>query len=153
MGHNAHLKIDKHIWLSKYWLREKNHYFFMRTEWFFIWTNLNPLNPKMQCGRFGWNWSSGSWEEDFLNVSMYFCDFVIISLWKRAGPSFEQTWIPFNQGCFMQSLVEIGPVVHEEKIFFSSMYFRFFRNYLPLEMGGALHLNKFWSPSPKDALC
>ena len=28
-----------------------------------------------------------------------------------------------------------------------------FRNYLPLEKGGALHLNKFDSPLPKDALC
>ena len=25
------------------------------------------------------------------------------------------------------------------------------RNYLPLEKGGALHLNKLESPSPKDA--
>ena len=28
-----------------------------------------------------------------------------------------------------------------------------FRNYLPFEKGGALHLNKLISPSPKDALC
>ena len=28
-----------------------------------------------------------------------------------------------------------------------------FRNNLPLEKGGALHLNKIESPSPKDALC
>ena len=31
--------------------------------------------------------------------------------------------------------------------------FSAFRNYLPLEKGGALHLNKVESPSPKDALC
>ena len=29
----------------------------------FIWiTNLNPLNLRMLCAKFGWNWSSGSWE-------------------------------------------------------------------------------------------
>ena len=28
-----------------------------------------------------------------------------------------------------------------------------FHNYLPLEKGRALHLNKLGSPSPKDALC
>ena len=28
-----------------------------------------------------------------------------------------------------------------------------YRNYLPLEKGGALHLNKLEFPSPKDALC
>ena len=31
--------------------------------------------------------------------------------------------------------------------------FSLFRNYLPLEKGGALDLNKFESPLPKDALC
>ena len=31
--------------------------------------------------------------------------------------------------------------------------FLLFRNYLHLEKGGALHLNKLESPSPKDALC
>ena len=31
--------------------------------------------------------------------------------------------------------------------------FSLFRNYLPLEKGGPLHLNKLESPSPKDALC
>ena len=31
--------------------------------------------------------------------------------------------------------------------------FSLFRNYLPLEKGGALHLNKLESPTPKDALC
>ena len=31
--------------------------------------------------------------------------------------------------------------------------FSLFLNYLPLEKGGALHLNKLESPSPKDALC
>ena len=28
----------------------------------FIWTNLNPLHPRMLCAKFGWNWSSGSGE-------------------------------------------------------------------------------------------
>ena len=32
--------------------------------WPFIWTNLNPLHPRMLCARFGWNWSSGSLQED-----------------------------------------------------------------------------------------
>ena len=33
------------------------------------------------------------------------------------------------------------------------MYLRYFVNYLPLEKGVALHVNKFSSPSHKDALC
>mgnify|MGYP003686606297 CR=1 FL=1 len=31
----------------------------------FIWTNLNPLHPRMLCAKFGWKWSCGSGEEDF----------------------------------------------------------------------------------------
>ena len=41
---------------------------------------------------------------------MYFRYLVIISPWKRTGPSFEQIWIPFTQGYFVPSFVEIGPV-------------------------------------------
>ena len=52
----------------------------------FIWTNLNSLYPRMLCAKFGWNWPSGSGEEDFLVLSMYFRYFLIISPWKRAGP-------------------------------------------------------------------
>ena len=32
----------------------------------FIWTNLNSLYPRMLWSKFGWNWLSGSGEEDFL---------------------------------------------------------------------------------------
>ena len=31
----------------------------------FICPNLSPLHPRMLCAKFGWNWSRGSWEEDF----------------------------------------------------------------------------------------
>ena len=30
----------------------------------FIWSNLKPLYPRLLCAKFGWNWPSGSWEED-----------------------------------------------------------------------------------------
>ena len=30
--------------------------------WPFIWTNLNPLHPRMLCAKFGWNWPNGSGE-------------------------------------------------------------------------------------------
>ena len=32
--------------------------------WSFIWTHFNTLHPRMLCAKFGWSWSSGSWEED-----------------------------------------------------------------------------------------
>ena len=36
----------------------------------FIWSNLNPLHARMPCAKFGWNWPSGSGEEDE-NVKVY----------------------------------------------------------------------------------
>ena len=39
----------------------------------------------------------------------------ISTLWEFNGSSFEQTWILFTQGCFVPSLVEMGPVVLEKK--------------------------------------
>ena len=55
-------------------------------------------------------------QKDFKILSMYFCYLVIISCRKKAGPSFDQAWIPFTQGCFVSSLVEIAPVVLTKKM-------------------------------------
>ena len=55
---------------------------------------------------------------------MYFCFFFIIFPRKSPGPSFEQTLISFTQGCFVPSLVEIGPLVLDFQNSF--MYFRYF---------------------------
>ena len=53
----------------------------------------------------------------------------------------------------MPSLVEIGPVVLERRFLKFVNVFLQFRNYLLLEKGGGLYLNKFESPLPKDTLC
>ena len=45
----------------------------------FIWKHVNPLYQRMHYAKFGWNCPSGS-GEDFWNSSMYFRNFVIISL-------------------------------------------------------------------------
>ena len=56
------------------------HYFVIMSPWKragpFIWTNLNPLHPKILCAKFGWNWPTGSVEDDFSNLSMYFHYFI-----------------------------------------------------------------------------
>ena len=91
---------------------------------YFIWTNLNPLLPRMICAMFGWNWPNGSGKEDFLISSMYFIYFIIILLGEGRGPSLEQTWIPITQGCFVPSLVEIGQDVLEKKMKMWKVYRR-----------------------------
>ena len=40
---------------------------------------------------------------------------LLCTLGKGSGLSFEQTWIPFNQGCFVPSLAEMCIVVLEKK--------------------------------------
>jgi hypothetical protein len=55
-------------------------------------------------------WPSGSWE-DFWITPPYLCIFVIISPWRGSGPLFGQTCIPFTQGRFVPSLIEIGKLV------------------------------------------
>ena len=88
------------------------------------------------------------WRRRFLISSMYFSYFVIISPWLKVFFSFEQIWIIFIQGCFVSSLVEIGPVILEKNVF------SLFRYYPSLEKDMmALLLKEVESPLPKDALC
>ena len=52
---------------------------------------------------------------------------------------------PFTLGCLVSSLVEIGQGVPEKILKFRQSIW-LFRNYLPLENGVALHLNKLEFP-------
>ena len=61
----------------------------------------------------------------------------LFTLWELNGSSFEQTWIPFTQGCIVPNLVEIGPAVLEKKFFLiSSMYFHYLVIIFPWKMVG-----------------
>ena len=82
--------------------------------WPFIWRNLNSLYSR-KC-LFDWFWPSGS-EKIFEFRRYIFAISLLSPIGKGLGPSFEQTWIPFTQGCFVPSLVEIDPMVLEKKIF------------------------------------
>ena len=57
----------------------------------------------------------------FFVTSIKFYHFAIISPWKRA----KALCLNKNESCFMPSLVEIGLVVLEEKVFKLSKYFHF----------------------------
>ena len=57
------------------------------------------------------NLPSGSAEEDFNILSK-----LLFPFGKRCGHLIEQTLNPFNQECFVQCLLEIGPVVLQKKI-------------------------------------
>ena len=84
---------------------------------------------------------------------MYFCNFVIISPRKIIGPSFEQTQNPLHPRILCAKFRWNWSTGLEKKILKFVNLFSQFCNYLPLEKGRALHLNKLVSPSCKDDLC
>jgi hypothetical protein len=53
----------------------------------------------------------------------------------------------------MPSLIEIGLLVLEKKIFKNFQCIFTLCDYLPLEKGNPLHLKNLESPPPKDDLC
>ena len=57
------------------------------------------------CAKFGWNWLSGSWKDDFKFCQ---CMYVFISLGKGRDPSFEQFWFPLTQNALCQVWLELG---------------------------------------------
>ena len=69
--------------------------------------NLKYLHPRMLCTKFGWNWLSGSWEEDFYVSSMYFRYFVIILPWKEVW-SFNKLEIPSPNDAFCEVLLKLA---------------------------------------------
>ena len=79
--------------------------------------------------------------------------FVIISPWKRMGSSFEQTWIPLTQGWLCQVWLKLAQWFWRRRFSKFLIVFSQFHNYLPLEKGRALQLNKLEFPSLKDTLC
>ena len=108
------------------------------------------------------------------------CYFVIISPWKRTGFFIRTNLNPLHPSMLCASFVEIGPVVLEKTFNFRQCIFVndlckvwlklaqwfwrrrsiqfvnvfwLFPNYLPLEKGRTLYLNKLYSLSLKDALC
>ena len=114
-----------------------------------IWTNLNPLHPRMLCAKFGWNWPSGSRGKDFkflsknLSIFPYYLPLEKSGAlaWTNLNPLLCQLWLKLAQWFWRNRFLKFVNV------------FSLFPYCLPFEIGGALHLNKIDFPSPKDALC
>ena len=118
----------------------------------FIWTNLSSNYTRMFWANFSWNWHRGSGEEGFEILLMYFSLFrynlpleksVVLLLSKHESQSSKDAlwkiWLKLAQWFWRRSFLNFVSV------------FSLFRIYLPLEKGGALHLNKHEFLPPKDA--
>ena len=60
-------------------------------------------------------------EKIFKSCQYYFTLLLLFHFKKGQSPSLNRNWIPFTQGCSLQSLADIGPVVLKKL----SMYFHY----------------------------
>ena len=74
-----------------------------------------------------------------------FCNFAIISPWKKEDPSFEQTKFPSPKDDLCKVWLELAKWFWRRRFLKFVKVFPLFRNYLPLEMGGAL-FEQIWIP-------
>ena len=81
-----HRGLDSYIYYDDLYLSSKN----LTSPWPFISTNLKPHHPRMHCAKFGWNWPSGSWEEDVLSLVEY-GPVVLEKMWKVYWQTDERT--------------------------------------------------------------
>ena len=89
---------------------------FLRIEWSLFVTLEFPSPKDALCQVWlklaQWFSGSGLCRRRLLNFVDVFSLFRNYLLLKRdVGPSFEQTYIPFTQECYVPSLIEIHPVV------------------------------------------
>ena len=88
-----------------------SHY--IKTSWPFNGTNFSSINPRVVFV-FGWNWNSGSREEDFKSDVYVF--FAIIFPWERGDFFIWTNLNPYTQRWFVPCLFDIGLVVVEKII-------------------------------------
>ena len=113
-----------------------------------------PRHRRMLCAKFGWNWPSGSGEEDFLNfvnVSLPFHNY--LPLEKGVALHLNKLEYPSPKDALCQVWLKLALWFLRRRFFNFVNVFSLFRNYLPLGKGMVLHLNKLESSPLKDALC
>ena len=109
MGHIAHLRKNTYDYILTLIKGRKKTFLLL---WEFSVLHLKKLespSPKDALCQVWLKLAQWFWRRKIFKFRH--CIFIISKLsplWKGRGPLFEQTWIPFTQRCFVQSLVEIG---------------------------------------------
>ena len=105
---------------------------------------------KFVCAKFCWNWLNGSWEEDFLNfVNVFFLFRNYLPLEKSEAFHLNKLESPSPKDVMCPVWLKFATWFWRTTFLNSSMYILLFRNYLPLEKGGILHLKKLESLYPR----
>ena len=126
----------------------------MRIKWFFICTKLSPIHPRMlvpSLFKIGPVVLSGRGFFNFVNVFWLFPNY--LPLEKGGALPLNKVESHSSKEAFSQGWLKLAQWFRRRRFIIFVNVFLLFHNYLPLEKGGALHLNKLESPSPKDALC
>ena len=125
----------------------------LKRAWPFFHQNFYPHHPRMLCVKFGWNWTggSGSWFSNFVNVFSQFRNYLPLKTGVALHLNELESPLPKNALC--QVWLKLVQRFWRRRFSKFVNVFSLFRNYLPLENGVVLHLNKLVSPVPKDALC
>ena len=87
--------------------------------------SLNPLHPRTYFAKFGWNWPSGSGEEDFGISSIYFCLLKLSPLEKGLVLHLDKLKFPSPKDALCQVLLKLDQWFLRRKLI-SSMYFCYF---------------------------
>ena len=77
----------------------------------------------------------------------------LLSLWELNGSSLNKIESHSPKDALCQVWLILVQWFWRRRFFNFVNVFSLFRNYLPLEKGGALDFNNLESPSPKDAFC
>jgi len=98
----------------------------------FIWTHLHPHPPSMFPINFGWNWPIGSWEEDFLSISLLRKS---LSPWGWAiHDAREFIWTNLNP--LSQRIIHIKISMHSGQWFTRTRFWIFIKIFLILPLIG-----------------
>ena len=87
--------------------------------------------------------------KQFKSINTY--DYVITLIKRRKNNINLESPSPKDALC--RVWLKLAQWFWRRKFFNFVLVFSLFRNYLPLEKGGALHLNRLESPLPRDTLC
>ena len=94
------------------------------------------------------------WRRRFLNfVNVFSLFHNYLPLEKGRALLLNKLESPSPKDALCQVWLKLAQWFWRRRFFNFVNVFSLFRNYLPLEKVGALHLDKLISPSPKDALC
>ena len=88
---------------------------------------------------------------NYVNIFSLFRNY--LPLGKGRALHLNKLESPSSKYALCQLWLKLAQFLRKRRFLNFVNVFSLFRNYLPFEKGRAIHLNKFESPSPKDALC